>query len=126
MAVLSLPWPASNGNLTWTFTRELRRDFPQIDICEVRYESFCENPIRELKRIAGHCELSWPKEYERAIRKQYVESENEKWKQDLTAAQQDILEEVLHPYLVKYGYEPRDVSKQTGPPEARSANHVSV
>ena len=83
-------------------------------------------PIRELKRIADHCELSWTKEYEHAVRKQYVRSENQKWKQDLTPAQQEILEEVLRPHLIKYGYEPRDTSKQTGPPEVRSANHVSV
>jgi len=90
----------------------VKRDFPQIDICEVKYEVFCEEPTRELKRIAEHCELSWPNDYDRAIRKQYVHSQNEKWKKDLTLAQQEILEEVLESYLIKYGYEPCDTSQQ--------------
>lgn len=83
---------------------EVKRNYPQIDICEVKYESFCDNPARELKRIADHCELSWPVEFEAATRKCYVNSENEKWKKDLTPVQQEILEEVLRPYLIKYGY----------------------
>jgi omega-hydroxy-beta-dihydromenaquinone-9 sulfotransferase len=83
----------------------VKRDYPHIDICEVRYESFCEDPARELKRIADYCELCWPAEYEAAIRKRYVSSENEKWKKDLTEEQQESLGEVLRSYLIKYGYE---------------------
>jgi hypothetical protein len=84
----------------------VKRDYPQIGICEVRYESFCENPARELERIANFCELSWPAKYEAAIRKRFVNNENHKWKQDLTGEQQQILEQVLRRYLAKYGYEP--------------------
>jgi hypothetical protein len=104
----------------------VKRDYPHIDICEVRYESFCEDPARELKRIAERCELSWPKDYDRVIRKQYVHSENEKWKKDLTLAQHEILEEVLDSYLIKYGYEPCDTSQQPRPSDATCMKHVSV
>ena len=83
----------------------VKREFPNIDICQVRYEGFCANPIGELKRIADHCELAWEPKFETATRAFYVKNEDEKWKSDLTDEQRAILEEVLGPYLVKYGYE---------------------
>jgi hypothetical protein len=83
----------------------VKQEFPNIDICQVRYERFCANPIGELKRIADHCELAWGPKFETATRAFYVKNENGKWKTDLTDGQRAILEEVLGPYLVKYGYE---------------------
>ncbi len=83
----------------------VKREFPNIDICQVRYECFCANPIGELKRIADHCELAWGPKFETATRAFHVKNENGKWKTDLTDEQRAILEEVLGPYLVKYGYE---------------------
>ena len=83
----------------------VKREFPNIDICQVKYESFCANPIGELKRIADHCELSWHPHFETATRAFHVKNRNEKWKSDLTDQQRATLEEVLRPYLVKYGYE---------------------
>jgi hypothetical protein len=83
----------------------VKRELRTIDICQVRYESFCANPIGELKRIADHCQLDWDPKFERAARAFHVKSENEKWKTDLTDEQRAILEEVLRPYLLKYGYE---------------------
>jgi omega-hydroxy-beta-dihydromenaquinone-9 sulfotransferase len=83
----------------------VKREFPKIDIYQVKYECFCANPIGELKRIADHCELSWPTQFEKATRAFHVKNENEKWKRDLTDQQCATLEEVLRPYLVNYGYE---------------------
>ena len=83
----------------------VKRDFPDIDICQIRYESFCANPVGELKRIADHCELAWDAKFETAIRAFHVKSANEKWKTDLTDEQRAILEEVLGPYLLRYDYE---------------------
>jgi hypothetical protein len=83
----------------------IKREFPSIDICQVKYESVCANPISELKRIVDHCELVWEPKFEAATRAFHVKNENEKWKSDLTGQQCAILEEVLGTYLVKYGYE---------------------
>jgi omega-hydroxy-beta-dihydromenaquinone-9 sulfotransferase len=83
----------------------LKKDFPGISICQVRYETFCVDPIGELRRIANHCELPWSEQFERAAQAFHVSNENHKWKSDLTDEQRAILEEVLEPYLVKYGYE---------------------
>jgi Sulfotransferase family len=82
----------------------VEREFPKIDICQVRYEGFCANPISELKKITQNCELAWDPKFEMAAKAFHVKSENEKWKSDLTEQQCAILEEVLRPYLVKYGY----------------------
>ena len=87
------------------YLEELKKDFPGIGICQVRYETFCTNPIAELRRIANHCELPWSEQFEKAARAFHVRNENQKWKSDLTDEQCAILEEVLEPYLVKYGYE---------------------
>ena len=87
------------------YLEELKKDFPGIGICQVRYETFCTNPIAELRRIANHCELPWSEQFERAAQAFHVSDENQKWKSDLTDEQCAILEEVLEPYLVKYGYE---------------------
>lgn len=83
----------------------VKREFPSIDICQIRYECFCANPIGELKRIADHCALAWDPKFEAATRAFHVKNENEKWKTDLTDEQRAILEEVLGPYLVKHGYQ---------------------
>lgn len=83
----------------------VKQDFPNIDICQVRYECLCANPIGELKRIADHCELTWDPWFETAARAFHVKNENEKWKSDLTEQQCTILGEVLRLYLAKYGYE---------------------
>jgi hypothetical protein len=71
----------------------------------VRYETFCKNPIGEIKRIADFAELPWTRQFERIVRDFHVESENTKWKKDLTPSQQDILNRSLMPYLIRYGYE---------------------
>jgi omega-hydroxy-beta-dihydromenaquinone-9 sulfotransferase len=83
----------------------VKRDFPQIDICQVKYECFCANPISELKRITHHCGLTWDPKFEMAAKAFHVKNENEKWKKDLTEEQEQIIGEVLRSYLIKYGYE---------------------
>jgi omega-hydroxy-beta-dihydromenaquinone-9 sulfotransferase len=83
----------------------VKRDYPHLKICEVRYESFCADPVTEIKRMADFAELEWTPAFEASVRQRHVGSENNKWKNDLTEEQQAILNEVLHPYLVRYGYE---------------------
>jgi hypothetical protein len=83
------------------------------------YLLFCTNPIAELRRIANHCELPWSEQFERAAQAFHVRNENHKWKSDLTDEQCAILEEVLEPYLVKYGYES---SQELAAPKSQCAS----
>jgi omega-hydroxy-beta-dihydromenaquinone-9 sulfotransferase len=83
----------------------VRREFPHIPIMEVKYEDFCGDPVRQSKEMADFCELPWNEKFEADIRSFHVDSENDKWKKDLTEQQKAILNDVLAPYLPKYGYE---------------------
>jgi hypothetical protein len=82
-----------------------KRDNPNVRILEVRYEAFCAEPLAEVRRIADFAELPWSPLFERTIRDFYISSENAKWTKNLTDRQQQILNDVLRPYLIKYGYE---------------------
>ena len=100
VALAGLEWKA-NMDLFET----VKRENPHISILEVRYESFCTNPLVEIKRIAEFCELEWSTRFEDTVRNFYVNSENDQWKKQLTEEQKTILQDVLYPYLVRYGYE---------------------
>jgi len=82
-----------------------KRSCPAISIHEMSYEAFCAEPVEELQRVARHCELEWSPAFEDRLRRQYVKSENGKWKVDLTTSQQAVLCDVLQTHLFKYGYE---------------------
>jgi hypothetical protein len=84
---------------------EVKRNYPHINILEVKYEAFCADPVRQLREIANHCDLAWDATFESHLRKQYVESENNKWRSDLTEEQQTILQDVLAVQLVEQGYD---------------------
>jgi len=84
---------------------EFRRSYPHINVLEVKYEAFCADPVGQLREIAKYCELDWDAKFETRLRRQYVESENNKWRTDLTEEQQAILQEVMAVQLVEQGYE---------------------
>jgi len=84
---------------------EFKRNYPHINVLEVKYEAFCADPLRQIKEIAGFCELDWDAGFESRIRGQYVESENSKWRSELTEEQQAILQDVLAVQLIEQGYE---------------------
>jgi hypothetical protein len=84
---------------------EFRKNYPHINVLEVKYEEFCADPLLQIKEIARFCELPWNANFESRIRSHYVESENNKWRSDLTEEQQAILQDVLAIQLVEQGYE---------------------
>src|SRR5215467_100196 len=100
VALAGIEWKA-NMDLFETF----KKDSPHIKVLEVRYEAFCRDPVAEIRRMAEFCELEWTDGFKKTVQNFHVGSENDKWQIQLTEAQKDILEEVLRPYLVRYGYE---------------------
>jgi hypothetical protein len=100
VALAGIEWKA-NMDLFET----LKRDYPHIPILEVRYEAFCANPLAEIKRMTEFCELEWTPQFEDSVRAFHVGTENEKWKRDLTEEQKGVLQDVLQPYLIRYGYD---------------------
>jgi hypothetical protein len=81
-----------------------RSPLPPAVYHEIRYEELCGDPIGTFRTALQFVGLDWTPRFERAIRATPLKSENEKWRRDFTAAQQAILETVLHDYLTRYGY----------------------
>ena len=73
-------------------------------LLEIRYEDFCAEKLTVTKQITQFAELDWSPKFEQAVQRFPVESQNFKWKTDLTDEQQRILEEIESEYLQYYGY----------------------
>ncbi len=99
-ALAGIEWKAHLDQMA-----ELRRNYPHIDILEVKYEAFCADPSRQVQEIAEHCELAWDSAFEARVKRFFVESENRKWQTELTEGQQAILQEVMAVRLIEQGYD---------------------
>ena len=74
------------------------------ELLEIRYEDFCADKLAITRQIAQFAELDWSQKFEHAVQSFPVESQNFKWKTELTVEQQRILEDIEHEYLQHYGY----------------------
>ena len=81
-----------------------KQSVPANQLLELRYEDVCGDPIGAYRKALEFSELPWTPGFERHLRKQSFRSENDKWRRDLTASQQKILETVLSSHLSRYGY----------------------
>jgi hypothetical protein len=71
---------------------------------EVKYEAFCEQPLETYRQVLEFAELPRSAELERAVKEASIRSTSNRWRDDLTLAQQGILEDLLHEDLQRYGY----------------------
>jgi hypothetical protein len=71
---------------------------------EVRYESFCEQPLETYRRVLEFAELPPSKELEQRVRAASIKSTSDRWRNDLTPGQQTILDDLLREDLLGYGY----------------------
>jgi hypothetical protein len=79
---------------------------PAANLLPVRYEDLMANPVACFKHVTEFCGLGWSARFERAIARQRLRPANDKWRVDLSDAQQAILESVLAEALSRYGYAP--------------------
>ena len=79
---------------------------PAAQYLEVKYEELCSDAVGTFRRVTTFCELPWSDRLEAHIRARTWLSENDKWRKDLTADQQRILQDVTHDCLLQYGYSP--------------------
>jgi omega-hydroxy-beta-dihydromenaquinone-9 sulfotransferase len=84
--------------------QEAKRDLDPAGMMDVRYEDLCRDPIPMLRRATEFAELPWATVLERAVAREGLRSENDKWRRDLTPRQQEILQTVLATHLAQYGY----------------------
>ncbi|HWP02370.1 MAG TPA: sulfotransferase [Gemmatimonadaceae bacterium] len=83
---------------------EATRGLSPRQLLTIRYEDLCADPEGAFRQAVAFCELDYPPVFGAAVRRARLRSENDKWRQDLTADQQRVLHEVLGEYLARYGY----------------------
>jgi hypothetical protein len=71
---------------------------------EVKYETFCEQPVESFRRVLDFAELPWSAAFERQIRAASIKSTSNRWREDLAPGQQAILDDLLEEDLRRYGY----------------------
>ncbi len=94
--------------ISWEILLEAQEKAQQLippeDILQIRYEDFCVNTTQTLQQAMTFSEMDWTANIEATVRQIPVKSTDYKWKEDLTAEQQWILNDCLHDTLQKYGY----------------------
>jgi hypothetical protein len=71
---------------------------------EVKYESFCEEPVEHFRRVLDFLEIPWTEDFEEEIRAASIKSTSNRWRDDLAPGQQVILDDLLAEDLRRYGY----------------------
>lgn len=71
---------------------------------EVRYETFCEHPLETFREVLEFAELPRSAAFEDHIKAAPIKDSN-RWRDDLTTAQQAILNELLREDLLRHGYD---------------------
>lgn len=83
-----------------------RRQLDPARFIEVKYESFCEQPMETYRRVLDFAELPSSPEFEREVEAASIRSMRDRWRDDLTPAQQTLLDDLLADDLRRYGYDP--------------------
>lgn len=99
VALAGIQW-----KLLMTAMDDATRDLAAKNFLQVRYEDLIEAPVVTFREVAAFCELGWSPRFEHSIRQHPLRATHDKWRENLTAAQQNVLEDVLADSLRKYGY----------------------
>jgi hypothetical protein len=83
---------------------------------EVRYETFCQEPVETGRRVSEFAELPSSAKFERHLKAASIKDMTSRWRADLTTEQQTMLTDLLREDLLRYGY---DVSNARVPAQSR-------
>jgi hypothetical protein len=83
-----------------------KQTVPADHLMEIRYEDLCANPVDVARSAADFAGLPWSRELERGIAALALKSQNDKWKQGLSPAQQEVLTDCVRHCLARWGYVP--------------------
>jgi omega-hydroxy-beta-dihydromenaquinone-9 sulfotransferase len=75
---------------------------------EVKYETFCQQPLEVSRQVLAFAELPPSAAFEREIEAAAIRDMSNRWRDDLTPAQQDLLDDLLREDLPRYGYRTAD------------------
>jgi hypothetical protein len=90
-----------------------RRTLDPNRFFEVKYEAFCAQPLETFRQILAFSELPESSEFERHVRATPIKSMSNRWRDDLTIAQQTLLDDLLHEDLIQHGYESSTNAERT-------------
>jgi hypothetical protein len=81
-----------------------RRTLDPSRFMEVKYETFCERPLDTYRGILAFSELPEPPDSLQQVEAASVKKVSNRWRDDLTAGQQALLDDLLCEDLRRYGY----------------------
>jgi hypothetical protein len=106
-------WEASNrsfvalAGLQWKIhTRALEAARQAVDpgrFLEVKYETFCEQPLETCRRVLEFAELAESPVFERHVKTASITDMSNRWRKDLSAEQQALLTGLLREDRLRYG-----------------------
>jgi hypothetical protein len=77
---------------------------PADRILEIRYEDLCADPIGILRAACEFAQLEFAPHLQRQIRRFRLRSQNDKWREGLSPAQQHTLNDCIRGSLSRWGY----------------------
>ncbi len=72
---------------------------------EIKYETFCDQPLETCRQVLDFSELAGSPAFERHVAATPIKNASHRWRDGLTVAQQHLLDDILHEDLVRYGYD---------------------
>ncbi|MFL5401338.1 MAG: sulfotransferase family protein [Gemmatimonadales bacterium] len=84
---------------------EARRLLDPNRFLEVKYEEFCRRPLETYRRVLDFADLPGSNDAEKRIQAASIRSTSNRWRDDLTAGQQALLDDLLREELIRYGYD---------------------
>ncbi len=81
-----------------------RRSLDPSRFLEVKYETFCREPLETCRRVTSFAEIDSPPAFERNVVAAPIR-DSDRWRKDLSAEQQAVLTDVMREELSYYGYE---------------------
>jgi hypothetical protein len=81
-------------------------------LLEVRYEDFCRQPLKTIRRVLEFSEMPDSPELVARLAATPIRNSPERWRNRLTAEQQGVLGELLRDDLRRYGYGEAELENQ--------------
>jgi hypothetical protein len=83
---------------------EGRRQVAEENFLELRYEDLCADPTASMQRVTRFAGLEWTPDFAASVARQSLRSMNDRWRTELTPAQQQVLQASLAETLERCGY----------------------
>jgi omega-hydroxy-beta-dihydromenaquinone-9 sulfotransferase len=82
-----------------------RQELEPSRFLEVKYETFCQEPLETCRRVLEVTQLPDSAVFEKQVKKAAIKDMSGRWRDDLTSEQQSLLTGLLRADLLRYGYD---------------------